>query len=163
MVHRFAGIIFGLVTAVAATAARADGGAVLVVPGKQGVPVIINNYDARWAVVEGEFGLNRPGHVIPTVIGGRFLGAVGSIRRSGYYPATGQTPAQGRHEIEPLADRQLPATAESYSRSWSTMSPEPVPPADLPNPNADAGSGAAPYMPPVIVVPQLGSGRRSHP
>ncbi len=162
MVHRFAGIILGLVIAAAASTARADGGAVLVVPGKPGVPVVINNYDARWAVVEGEFGLNRPGHMAPTVIGGRFLGAAGSIRRGGYYPSTGQTPAQGRHEIEPPDHRQLPPPAENFSRSWSSSSLEPVPPADLANPNADAGSGTAPYMPPVIVAPWLGPGRRHH-
>ena len=163
MVHRLFGILLGLAVVASSAVARADGGTVLVVPGKQGVPVVINNYDARWAVVEGEFGLNRPGHVPPIVIGGRYLGTVGSIRRGGYYPTTGQTPAQGRHEIEPPADRQLPPPAENFFRSWSITSSEPVPLADLPNPNADAGSGAVPYMPPVIVAPQLGLGRRNHP
>jgi hypothetical protein len=163
MVHRVASIILGLCVAAAATAARADSAPALVVPGKQGVPVVINNYDARWAVVEGDWGLNRPGHATTTVIGGRFLGAAGSIRRSGFYPSTGQAPAQGRLEIEPPADRQLPTPAESYSRSWSSSSSETVAPADLANPNADAGSGAAPFMPPVIVAPQFGPGRRNHP
>ena len=31
----------------------------IVIPGKAGVPVIINGIDASWSVVDGEFGLDR--------------------------------------------------------------------------------------------------------
>ncbi len=41
----------------------------IVIPGKAGVPVYINGVDAsRGVVVVGEFGLDRPGLVAPTVI-----------------------------------------------------------------------------------------------
>lgn len=161
MNHRFAIAVLGLLSVAAATAACADSAPVIVVPGKSGVPVVINNYDARWAVVEGDWGLSRPGHVTPTVIGGRFVGPIrGEIRRGGYYPTTGTKPAQGRLESETPAD-QPPQPAENYSRSWSTTSSEPVPPADLPNPNSGMMGEGNPLVPPVIVVPQIGP-RRSH-
>ena len=34
---------------------------VIVIPGRPDVPIYINGVDASWAVVEGEFGLDRPG------------------------------------------------------------------------------------------------------
>jgi hypothetical protein len=163
MTYRFATLVFGLCIAAAAGAARADSAPVLVIPGKSGVPVIINNYDARWAVVEGDWGLSRPGHGEITVIGGRYVGPVrGSMPRSGYYPKNGEPPAKGRYEVEPPDDRQLPPPAENFSRSWSSSSSEPVPPADLPNPNAAPTGEGALTNPPVIVVPQFGPGRRQH-
>jgi len=39
----------------------------IVIPGKAGVPVYINGIDASWGIVEGEFGLDRPGLVAPRV------------------------------------------------------------------------------------------------
>jgi hypothetical protein len=51
-----------------AAAARADNYPVIVVPGRPGVPVIINGRDASWAVVNGDWGLYRPGAVPVTVI-----------------------------------------------------------------------------------------------
>ena len=52
----------------AAPCARADHAPNYVVPGRPDVPVIINFFDASWGVVEGEWGLYRPGAVSPTVI-----------------------------------------------------------------------------------------------
>ena len=145
-----------LLSVAAATAAHAGCEVVYVIPGKPGVPVIINNHEARWAVVEGDCGLNRPGHMAQTVIGGRFVGPLrGEIRPSRYYPTTGQKPVQGRDENEPPADRQLPPPAEEFSRSWSSSSKEPVPPADLPNTNNGLGEGI-PNMPPMIIAPRIG-------
>lgn len=163
MTYRFAAIVFGLCFAATAGAAHAGCAPAYVIPGKRGVPVVINNYDARWMVVEGDCGLSRPGHTEQTVIGGRYVGPIrGEVRRSGYYPTSSEKPTQGRHEIEPPADRQLPTPAENFSRSWSSTSPEPVPPADLPNPNASPTGEGALTNPPVIVVPQFGPGRRQH-
>ena len=48
--------------------ARADHQPAIVVPGKRGVPVIINGRDATGAIVIGDWGLYRPGHMAPTVI-----------------------------------------------------------------------------------------------
>jgi hypothetical protein len=49
-------------------AASADNYPVIAVPGKPGVPIIINGYDASWAVVNGDWGLYRPGAVPVSVI-----------------------------------------------------------------------------------------------
>ena len=158
MVRRVAIALLAFCVVAVGSAARADSAPAFVVPGRTAGPIVINNYDARWAVVEGDWGLSRPGHGTQTVIGGRYVGPPrGSIR--GYHPTSGQRPGQGRHEVEPPADRELPTPAENFSRSWSTTSSQPVPPADLPNPNAGVmGEGV---NPPVIVVPQFGP-RRSH-
>ena len=45
----------------AAAPARADSGPVIVIPSRPGVPVVINGRDASYAVVEGDWGLARPG------------------------------------------------------------------------------------------------------
>src|SRR5262245_19421677 len=106
---------FGLVAL--ATPSRAEN--VIVIPGRADVPVIINYHDARWAVVEGDHGLNRPGQVVPNVIGGRFVGPLrGQPRRGGYFPSTGTKPEVGLLEREPSGP--TPTAAESYSRSWGT-------------------------------------------
>jgi hypothetical protein len=164
MTYRLAASVFGLFIVAAASATHAGCVPTIVIPGKSGIPVVINNYDARWATVEGDCGLSRPGHGDTTVIGGRYVGPLhGSMRRNGYYPKNGEKPEQGRHEIEPSSDRQLPPPAEDFNRSWSSSSNSgPVPPADLPNPNgAPMGGDGAPLTPPIIVVPQVGP-RRQH-
>ena len=56
--------------AFAAAPARADNGPVIVIPSRPGVPVVINGRDASYAVVEGDWGLSRPGHGTVRVIGG---------------------------------------------------------------------------------------------
>lgn len=53
---------------VMAPAVAGDNAPVIVVPGKRGVPVFINGRDASWAIVEGDWGLYRPGAVPVTVI-----------------------------------------------------------------------------------------------
>ena len=40
----------------------------IVIPGKRGVPVVINGYDASYCVVESDWGLDRPGHLTPNII-----------------------------------------------------------------------------------------------
>jgi hypothetical protein len=121
--------------------AFADSGGVIAVPGKPGVPVIINGRDATFAMVEGDWGLNRGVHVQPTVYGGwdRYEApAVGH-----YYPSLGRRPGYGRLEINPPADRKLPKPAESYHQSWSAQSAPPAP-------------QAVPESPPaVIVAPEI--------
>jgi len=44
-------------------AALADGAPVIVIPGRPGVPIIINGVDASYAVVEGDWGLGKGVHV----------------------------------------------------------------------------------------------------
>jgi hypothetical protein len=124
-------------------AALADSSPVLVIPGRPGVPIIINGIDASYAVVEGDWGLGKGVHVTPTVYGGRYADPVPNVGH--YYPSLGRTPGYGRFEIEPPANRALPRPAESYYQSWSSQStPQPVQPQVPFNP------------PPVIIAPQGG-------
>ena len=82
-------------------AAFAGGGFEIVIPGRPGVPVIINGVDASYAVVEGDWGLGKGTHVEPTVYGGRYVDPVPHVGR--YYPSAGRMPGYGRLEIEPPA------------------------------------------------------------
>jgi hypothetical protein len=109
--------------ALAPAPVRADSGPVIVIPSRPGIPVIINGRDASYAVVEGDWGLSRPGAVPVTVIGGSpVLPNEVYRRRNSYIPKYGRAPERGRNEVEPAADGALPEPAESFSRSWSTSS-----------------------------------------
>jgi hypothetical protein len=110
-----------LALAVSASPALAQREPVIVIPGKPGVPVYINGIDASWGVVEGEFGLDRPGVVAPTVTYRPLVISV-PYRVPGYYPATGRRPGYGRLEIVPPANRALPPPAPTYYRNWSIES-----------------------------------------
>jgi hypothetical protein len=115
-----------LLVAVSSTAAFAQREPEIVVPGVPGVPVYINGIDASWGIVEGEFGLDRPNEVAPTVI---YRPSLITFPRHvpSYYPADGRRPGYGRLEIVPPANRRLPPPAPSYYRSWSSQSaPGPV-------------------------------------
>src|SRR5436305_4263732 len=124
-----------------AATALADSAPVLVIPGRPGVPIIINGVDASYAVVEGDWGLAQRGHVTPTVYGGRFIDPLPNVGH--YYPSAGHRPGYGRLEIEPPTNRRLPQPAESYHQSWSSQS------APLP-----AQSDIPENPPPVIYAPQ---------
>jgi hypothetical protein len=102
------------------SAAVANGAFEFVIPGRPGVPVIINGVDASYAVVEGEWGLGQGNQVQPTIYGGRYIDPVPHVGR--YYPSAGRMPGYGRLEIEPPANRRLPQPAESYHQSWSAQS-----------------------------------------
>src|SRR3979490_1328940 len=86
------GVIFG-----SAPVLAADSGPVIVLPGRHGLPVIINGVDVTGAVLEGDFGLNKPHMLGPTVVipdpyrsyrGTSYQG--GYVQ--GYYPAFGHEP-----------------------------------------------------------------------
>jgi hypothetical protein len=128
----FAGLLF------AGAAAYADNEPVVVVPGRPGVPVIINGADATGAVVYGDWGLYRPGGVV-VIEGGIWPPAASAAPDwPHYYPATGRTPAYGRKEIDPGPHR--PRIAPAYHRSWHTES--------------DSGpvTEYPPFAPPPVVV-----------
>ena len=121
---------------------------VIVIPGKPGVPVILNGFDISWAVVERDWGLSRPNQVAPTIVEAPLLMPIPSGRGGyGYYPATGRRPGYGRFEIQPSPDQPLPPPAPSYRRSWSSQSdPGPV-------------TEYAPFSaPPVILAPTMERG-----
>ena len=129
----------------AAECARADHAPAFVVPGRADVPVMVNGYDAAWGVVEGDWGLYRPGWVTPTVIPAPIAAPLSASRR--YFPSLGASPNAGRYEIEPPANRVLPPPAESFHRSWSSSSDMSAPVTEYPP------------MPPIIYAPD---GRRRH-
>jgi len=123
--------------------AFAGGGFDIVIPGRSGVPIIINGIDASYAVVEGEWGLGRGEQVQPTIYGGRYVDLAPNVGH--YYPSAGRVPGYGRLEIEPPANRRLPRPGEGYHQSSSAQSmPLPAQPEVPYNP------------PPVIFAPQGG-------
>lgn len=130
-----------------AAAARADHAPVYVLPAIPGVPVVVAHQDASFAVVEGDWGLHRPGWMQPTVIRRRDAGNGDPYGRR-YFPSSGYRPGYGRLEIEPSANRLLPPRAESFDRVWSAGSqPGPV-------------TQPVPYdPPPVILAPRIGDER----
>jgi len=146
-------LVIGGVTLGGAPAPAADSGPVIVLPGRHGMPVIINGVDVTGAVIEGDWGLDKPHMVDPKIIAhpywisGRLY--PGGYVRGGYYPAFGHEPGYGRREIEPPADRRLPPAAQSFHRSWSSQS-EPLP--------ADVEPPVQPQ--PLIVSPQIYPGLR---
>src|SRR6266704_2378201 len=95
---------FLLATGVAAVASDTE--AVVVVPSRPGVPIIINGREVSYAMLEGDWGLAKGVHYQPTI-----------------YPSNWQpieTPPQ-----------RLPQ-AESYYRSWSAESqPTPASPPNV--------------------------------
>jgi hypothetical protein len=107
----------------------------LVIPGRPGVPVIINGIDVSYAVVEGNFGIGKGIRLQPTIYGGRYVDYAPNVGH--YYPSAGHVPGYGRLEIEPPPNRKLPQPAESYFQSWSVQSGQQPAQLDVPlNPPA---------------------------
>ncbi|TAK49402.1 MAG: hypothetical protein EPO23_04255 [Xanthobacteraceae bacterium] len=148
-------LLLGLGLPVAVGPAMADEGPVIVIPGRRGVPVMINGRDASFAMVEGDWGLGKSVHYQPVVSYG-WIAAPGAPP-SHYFPSTGRVPGYGRHEIEPPARRALPPPAQSYQRFWGIESQN------------GAVTDHPPYDPPQVVVapdylkpPHRPSGRPEH-
>ena len=137
-----------LLMAVSCSSALAQREPEIVIPGRPGVPVYINGVDASWGIVEGEFGLDRPGMVTPTVIYRPYLIPI-PYRVPGYYPADGRRPRYGRLEIVPPRNRVLPPPAPTYYRYWfERVAPGPV--------------TEYPSYPPVVIAPRYGRGGARH-
>jgi len=123
--------------------AFASDGFDLVIPGRPGVPIIINGLDVSYAVLEGDFGLGKGVNNQPTIFGGRLVDPEPNVGH--YYPSLGLRPGYGRLEIEPPANRKLPQPAESFHQSWGAQS-APPPPTIVPE--------VPTYPPPVILAPR---------
>jgi len=108
---------------------HADHEPAYVVPGRTDVPVMIDGRNAAWGVVEGDWGLYRPGAIAVTVIPAPHAAQRGWMKAAPYFPSFGVAPLAGRHEIVPPADRAKPQRAEPYDRSWFSAS-EPLPATD---------------------------------
>jgi hypothetical protein len=117
-----------LLLVVSATPALAQREPEIVIPGRTDVAVYINGVNATWGVVEGEFGLFRPGetHAVlvdrPIAISPPFAPPVRH-----YFPSSGRLPGYGRLEIVPPPNRPKPPPAPTYFRSWSSQSSPNVP------------------------------------
>jgi hypothetical protein len=151
---RIAIVALGFVLVGAAGAlAGADTEPVIAVPGRPGVPIVINGQDVSGAVIEGDWGLAR-GHAGITIIRPihpwrRNWGPACGQASCGppvarFYPGTGRPPRVGRLEVVPPANRALPPRAETYQRFWGIES-APVPATIEPTDRYE--------MPPVIVGP----------
>jgi hypothetical protein len=117
-------------------------GPVIVIPGRPGVPVIINGVDASYSVVEGDWGLDKGLHFQPTIYNGHPVAPAPPVGH--YYPSSGHLPGYGRLEIEG-ADKPKPAP--SFHQSWSAGSKQADPPAQL--------NQVPPNPPPVIEAPRF--------
>jgi hypothetical protein len=131
----------------------------IVIPGRLGVPIIINGQDVSYAVLEGDWGLARGIHVQPTAFGGRYIDPTPRVGH--YYPSAGASPGYGRLEIEPPANRKLPKPAESFHQSWSAQSAPPAPQPEVPfypppviEVTPDGGHGMPPRPPPPLRKPR---------
>jgi hypothetical protein len=131
--------------------AFAGGGFDIVVPSRPGVPIVINNIDASYTVVEGVWGLGKNVQVQPTIYGGRYVAERQPDDVGHYYPSMGLRPGYGRLEVEPPANRKLPKPAESYHQSWGASSAPLPPQMDVPvNP------------PPIIYAPEINGNPPPH-
>jgi hypothetical protein len=135
-----AGLVLAILVGTAWTAFASDTGPVIVIPGRPGVPIMINGVDASYAVVEGDWGLAKNIHVQPVVYGGVIVDPEPHVGH--YFPSLGRVPGYGRLEIEPPG---RPRPAESYHQSWSAQS--------MPQPSEPS---VPPFPPPVIMAPPNG-------
>ena len=101
-----------------------DQGPVLVIPGRPGIPVIINGYDASYTIVEGDWGLARPGQVAPAIVYGPLIRPA-PYYTGQYFPYVGRQPGYGRREYDPPEQRR-PRPAPGYYRQWGVES-QPTP------------------------------------
>jgi hypothetical protein len=160
-------LLLGLGGSIFAAAPARAGSPVFVVPSRPDVPVIINGVDASWCVVDGDWGLERPGAVSPTVICPVLILPEGGAPKA-YYPQTGEKPRVGRLEVQPPANRVLPKPAESFYRVWSAA-PEHLPATEYPAyPHEYPGgypSGYPSYPsynpPPVVRSPRASTAHKS--
>ncbi len=142
--------IVALLAASFSGAAFAEGtGPVIVVPGRPGVPVMIDGVDVSGAVVYGDWGLARPGHGQIIIDGPVSL--VAPWHTGGYYPSAGHAPRYGRLEVEPPPQRR-PRPSTDYSSTWSSGSDTTQPVTEYPPFNP----------PPVIMAPREPQRRRHH-
>src|ERR1700694_2392227 len=94
--------------------AFAGGGFDIVIPGRPGLPIIINGVDASYAVVEGEWGLAKSEQVPPTVYGGGYVDPVPHLGHS--YPHPAPQPAQPEVPFYPPPVILAPQGGEDFAR-----------------------------------------------
>jgi hypothetical protein len=106
---------------VGAAASHADHAPSYVMPNPRGIPLFVDGVEVSGAVIEGDWGLTRPGAVAPTIYPNYSgHGPVLLAPPAGYFPETGRPPRSGRDEATPPPGP--PRRAQSYSRQWSVES-----------------------------------------
>ena len=120
-----------------ASSAHAQTGPVVVIPGKPGVPVIMNGLVVDGAVVYGDWGLAKPNNS-GLIIDGAVSYAV-PLPSPGYFPSTGKLPKFGREEAEPAKPQQR--TDTNFYRDWSISSEFRKPVTEYP-----------PFDPPSVII-----------
>jgi len=133
-------IIAAVCAAMLAAPAFAQTGPVIAIPGKFGVPVIMNGVIVDGAVIWGDWGLARPTHGV--VVDGLVEFAPPPYDSRSYYPQTGRKPRVGRQEVQPASHRARPTT---FRRDWSTQSDFSRPVTEYP-----------PYDPPPVILAPRG-------
>ena len=119
---------------------HAQTGPVIAIPGKFGVPVIMNGVIVDGAVIWGDWGLARPTHGV--VVDGLVEFAAPPYDARAYYPKTGRMPRVGRQEVQPASRRP---TNTNFQRDWSTQSDFSQPVTEYP-----------PFDPPPVILAPRG-------
>src|ERR1700760_2154618 len=114
-------VTLAVLVGTAGFACAESNGPVIAIPGRPGVPVIINGVDASYRVVEGDWGLDKGARMAPIVYGG--VPAEPEPPVGHYYPSSGRLPGYGRLEIEPATK---PRPAESFHKTWTSESKQQV-------------------------------------
>ena len=121
-------------------------GPVIVIPGRPGVPVIMNGQDVSYAVIEGDWGLARPGQNEPRILYRYGNGALIGPSSGNYFPKTAVRRASAARKS---IFRARCVRQRSYHRAFGVQSdPTPVTPPQ-----------SMPQTPPIIVAPNM----RHHP
>jgi hypothetical protein len=128
--------------------AYADHAPAYVLPNPRGIPLIVDGVDVSGAVIEGDWGLYRPGHGAVTIYPEAHFAYPPPPPH--YYPRTGRRPRAGRYEVETPEDR-APRPAQPYYRRWSAGSD-------------DILSSGPPEAPPTVIeaVPEVRIPRRPY-
>jgi hypothetical protein len=161
--------------------AHADHRPVIAVPGRPEVPVVIDGQNASWAVVIGDWGLYRPGHLAPIIIRRRPWAAPPRYRRAAVVARSRYRRARRCH-CKPVKIVRRPAAARAATRHYfpggttppqlgrlespAPISPPPKP-ADSFSRSWSAGSAPLPATidpsPPVVVAPIIDNRFRPKP
>ena len=149
MRSRFIALLTALAACVSAVpdAWASETGPVVVIPGRPGVPYYVFGQDINWAVIEGDWGLDRPSNTNPTIIYRVGPPTEAQPLVGAYFPKAGRAPRLGRDEHDTPRKAQ---PSQSFNRGWGVESqPTPV---TIPPPYP---------TPPIVVAPEIG--RRHRP
>ena len=133
-------VIAAVCAATLAAPVRAQTGPVIAIPGKVGVPVIMNGVIVDGAVIWGDWGLARPTHGV--VVDGLVEFAPPPHDARAYFPQTGRKPRVGRQEVQPTSHSP---TNTNFHRDWSAGSNFKAPVTEYP-----------PYDPPPVILAPRG-------